>query len=162
MSSKSRATLKLSVSHVEPVGGLPRGTARFVGRATGSAVTRSTTRNGRCCTRHSPSWPAPTGEALKAATDDVFFVPGVDRATVQSLFTPNVRFIEVVEEGFAGGNVIPATFRGTAADLATVAVNVQKAGLVGRLVSNDLRGALIRADLLDADPQTGKRYLEYA
>ena len=100
-------------------------------------------------------------KALKAATDDVFFVPGVDRATVQSLFTPNVRFIEVVEEGFAGGNVIPATFQGTAADLATVAINVQKAGLVGRLVSNDLKGALIRADLLDADPHTGKR-LAYA
>ncbi len=100
-------------------------------------------------------------KALKAATDDVFFVPGVDRATVQSLFTPNTRFIEVVEEGFAGGNVIPATFQGTAADLATVAVNVQKAGLVGRLVSNDLKGALIRADLLDIDPQTGKR-LAYA
>jgi predicted RND superfamily exporter protein len=100
-------------------------------------------------------------KGLKAATDDVFFVPGVDRATVQSLFTPNVRFIEVVEEGFAGGNVIPATFQGTAADLATVAVNVQKAGLVGRLVSNDLKGALIRADLLDVDPQTGRR-LAYA
>jgi uncharacterized protein len=100
-------------------------------------------------------------KALKSATDDVFFVPGVDRATVQSLFTPNTRFIEVVEEGFAGGNVIPATFQGTAADLATVAVNVQKAGLVGRLVSNDLKGALIRADLLDIDPQTGKR-LAYA
>lgn len=79
------------------------------------------------------------------------------RATVQSLFTPNTRFIEVVEEGFAGGNVIPATFQGTAEDLATVRVNVQKAGLVGRLVSNDLKGALIRADLLDIDPQTGKR-----
>ena len=98
---------------------------------------------------------------LKAATDELFFVPGVDRATVQSLFTPNTRFIEVVEEGFAGGNVIPATFQGTADDLATVAVNVQKAGLVGRLVSNDLKGALIRADLLDIDPQTGKR-LNYA
>jgi predicted RND superfamily exporter protein len=100
-------------------------------------------------------------KALKSATDDVFFVPGVDRATVQSLFTPNTRFIEVVEEGFAGGNVIPATFQGSAADLTTVALNVQKAGLVGRLVSNDLRGALIRADLLDVDPQTGKR-LAYA
>ena len=100
-------------------------------------------------------------KSLKAATDDVFFVPGVDRATVQSLFTPNTRFIEVVEDGFAGGNVIPATFQGSPADLATVAVNVQKAGLVGRLVSNDLKGALIRADLLDIDPQTGKR-LAYA
>ena len=97
---------------------------------------------------------------LKAATDELFFVPGVDRATVQSLFTPNTRFIEVVEEGFAGGNVIPATFKGTDDDLATVAVNVQKAGLVGRLVSNDLKGALIRADLLDVDPLT-RHKLDY-
>jgi hypothetical protein len=34
-------------------------------------------------------------------------LPGVERASVTSLFTPNVRFIEVVEDGFAGGNVIP-------------------------------------------------------
>ena len=38
-------------------------------------------------------------QALKGATDDVFFIPGVDRATVTSLFTPNTRFIEVVEVG---------------------------------------------------------------
>ena len=100
-------------------------------------------------------------KALKGATDDLFFVPSVDRATVQSLFTPNTRFIEVVEDGFAGGNVIPATFQGSATDLATVSINVQKAGLVGRLVRNDLKGALIRADLLDSDPHTGKR-LAYA
>ena len=31
---------------------------------------------------------------------------GVDRPSVKSLFTPNTRFIEVIEEGFAGGNVI--------------------------------------------------------
>jgi len=49
--------------------------------------------------------------ALKGATDDVFFIPGVDRATVTSLFTPNVRFVEVVEDGFAGGNVVPASFK---------------------------------------------------
>jgi len=97
---------------------------------------------------------------LKNATDDLTFINGVDRATVQSLTTPNVRFIEVTENGFAGGNVIPATFAGTASDLDTVRRNVQKAGLVGRLVSNDLRGALIRADLLDTDPETGKK-LDY-
>jgi predicted RND superfamily exporter protein len=31
-------------------------------------------------------------EALRLATDEVFFIPGVDRARVRSLFTPNVRF----------------------------------------------------------------------
>ncbi len=98
--------------------------------------------------------------SLREATDDVFFIPGVDRATVTSLFTPNVRFIEVVEEGFAGGNVVPATFRGTADDLAVVRENVLKSGSVGRLVANDFRGALIRAELLEVDPGSGAR-LDY-
>jgi len=47
---------------------------------------------------------------LKRATDEVTFLPAVDRPQVQSLFTPNVRYIEVIEDGFAGGNVIPADF----------------------------------------------------
>ena len=38
---------------------------------------------------------------LKALTDDVFLLNGVDRPSVRSLFTPNTRFIEVIEEGFA-------------------------------------------------------------
>ena len=42
-------------------------------------------------------------EALKVCTDEVFFIPGVDRSQVSSLFTPNVRFTEVVEDGIAGG-----------------------------------------------------------
>lgn len=98
--------------------------------------------------------------SLKAATDELFFIPGVDRATVTSLFTPNVRFIEVVEAGFAGGNVIPADFEGTAADLETVRENVLKSGRVGRLVSNDHRAAMISAELLEIDPNTGAR-LDY-
>ena len=54
---------------------------------------------------------------LKALTNDILVLEGVDKPSVRSLFTPNTRFIEVVEEGFAGGNVIPATFQGTPADI---------------------------------------------
>ncbi len=97
---------------------------------------------------------------LKQVTDAVFFIPGVDRPTVTSLFTPNVRFIEVVEEGFAGGNVIPADFKGTPDDLEKVRRNVLKSGNVGRLVANDFTAALVRADLLEIDPVSGKR-LDY-
>ena len=97
---------------------------------------------------------------LKQVTDEVFFIPGVDRPTVTSLFTPNVRFIEVVEEGFAGGNVIPAGYKGTPEELETVRKNVLKSGIVGRLVSNDFKGALVRAELLELDPSSGKR-LDY-
>ncbi len=48
-------------------------------------------------------------QALRTATDEVFFIRGVDRARVQSLFTPNVRYTEVVEDGIQAGNVIPPT-----------------------------------------------------
>ena len=48
---------------------------------------------------------------LRKVTDETTFLPAVDRAQVQSLFTPNVRYIEVVEDGFAGGNVLPPTSR---------------------------------------------------
>ena len=97
---------------------------------------------------------------LKQVTDEVFFIPGVDRPTVTSLFTPNTRFIEVVEDGFAGGNVIPAGYKGTPEQLETVRKNVLKSGVVGRLVSNDFRGALVRAELLELDPSSDKR-LDY-
>jgi hypothetical protein len=101
---------------------------------------------------------------LKGLTDDVFLLNGVDRPSVKSLFTPNTRFIEVIEEGFSGGNVIPATFQGTDEDLKQVRVNVQKSSEIGRTVATDFTGALVTAGLLEIDPQTNKRlnYFEVA
>ena len=94
---------------------------------------------------------------LEQATDDVFFIPGVDRAQVSSLFTPNVRFTEVVEDGIAGGNVIPADFEATPEGLEKVRKNILKAGILGRLVANDFSGAIISAQLLEIDPQSGEK-----
>ncbi len=94
---------------------------------------------------------------LESATDDVFFIPGVDRAQVSSLFTPNVRFTEVVEDGIAGGNVVPADFEATSEGLEKVRKNILKAGILGRLVANDFTGAAISAQLLEVDPATGEK-----
>jgi predicted RND superfamily exporter protein len=96
-------------------------------------------------------------EVLKRATDEVFFLPGVDRGRVQSLFTPNVRYTEVIEDGIAAGNVIPDDFESSPKGLEKVRRNVLKAGIVGRLVANDFSGALISAELMEVDPTTGKR-----
>ncbi len=79
-------------------------------------------------------------DALKGVTDEVFFLPGVDRGRVQSLFTPNVRYTEVVEDGIAAGNVIPDDFSPTPEGLEAVRGNILKAGIVGRLVANDFSG----------------------
>lgn len=99
-------------------------------------------------------------QALRAVTDDVFFIPGVDRTRVSSLFTPNVRFTEVVEDGISGGNVIPADFSATPEGLARVRRNLLKSGYVGRLVANDFTAAIVSAELLEVNPNTGER-LDY-
>ncbi len=99
-------------------------------------------------------------EAFEDITDQVFFIPGVDRASVRSIFTPNVRFVEIVEDGFAGGNVIPSDFAPSEAAFERVRSNIVKSGEVGRLVSEDFTGAMVWANLLEENPATGEK-LDY-
>ena len=99
-------------------------------------------------------------EAFESITDQVFFIPGVDRASVRSIFTPNVRFVEIVEDGFAGGNVIPSDYAPSAEMFEQVRSNIVKSGEVGRLVSADFAGAMVWANLLEENPQTGEK-LDY-
>ncbi len=106
-------------------------------------------------------------KALEDLTNEIFFIPGVDRAKVRSIFTPNVRFVEVVEDGFAGGNVIPAdfapqasNFNPTVEDFDIIRSNIVKAGVVGRLVAENFDGAMVWAELLERDPSTGEK-LDY-
>ncbi|HEY1874827.1 MAG TPA: MMPL family transporter [Steroidobacteraceae bacterium] len=91
--------------------------------------------------------------ALRKATDEVIVMDGIDRTQVQSIFTPNVRYLEVVEDGIEAGNVIPADFTPTPENMARVRDNILKAGIVGRLVANDFSGALVSAIVLDTDAQ---------
>ena len=97
---------------------------------------------------------------LRKVTDDVFFIPGIDRSRVSSLFTPDVRYTEVVEGGFAGGNVIPAEYQPTQEMFDLIKTNVGKAGIIGRLVTQDQTGAMVNAELLEFDPVTGEK-LDY-
>ena len=101
---------------------------------------------------------------LKQVTDAMFFLPGIDRTQVFSILTPNVRYIEVVEDGIIAGNVLPADFRPTEAGLARVRENAIKAGVVGRLVANDFTGAIVSGRLQEFHPNTGERldYIEVA
>lgn len=99
-------------------------------------------------------------DTLQKATDDVFFTPGVDRARVMSLFTPNVNYVENVEGGLAGATVIPPDYQPTPEVLEKVRSNVAKAQVIGRLVTNDQRGAMIMAELLEIDPRSGEK-LDY-
>ena len=96
-------------------------------------------------------------DALKGVHDKLFFIPGVDRIQVKSLFSPSTRFVEVVEDGFAGGPVIPADFKPSAQGLAVVKGNIEKAGIVGSIVADDYSCAMVKAALLEINPDTGEK-----
>jgi len=96
-------------------------------------------------------------DALKGVHDKLFFIPGVDRIQVKSLYSPSTRFVEVVEDGFAGGPVIPADFQPNAHGLAIVKGNIEKAGVVGSIVADDYSCAMVKASLLDFNPNTGEK-----
>ena len=94
-------------------------------------------------------------KTLENVTNEVINLDSTDDARSRSLFTPNVRFIEVVEDGLSGGNVIPQTFTpnvegftSTPEDFQAIRGNIVKANIVGRLVAKDWSGAMIWADLI--------------
>ncbi|MDP3858723.1 MAG: efflux RND transporter permease subunit [Stagnimonas sp.] len=91
-------------------------------------------------------------EAMRKANDEVFFIPGINRVLVSSIYTPNTYYIEITEDGFKGEPVVPAKFSGQPEELDRVRHNVKLSGQIGLLVSNDGKSALIRASLQDYDP----------
>lgn len=88
-------------------------------------------------------------QVLRQVTDEIFYFDGVDKAKIQSLWTPNVRWMEVTEDGFRGGEIIPPTYDGSADSLEQVQANVLRSGQVGRLVADDFQSAIIYVPLLD-------------
>ena len=94
-------------------------------------------------------------QTLKLVTDEVFFIPGISRDGLKSLWTPNVRWQEVTEEGFVGGTVIPDGYDGSAKMIERVKANVFKSGQIGVLVANNFQSAIILAPLQDINPETG-------
>ncbi|MFZ5492049.1 MAG: efflux RND transporter permease subunit [Pseudomonadota bacterium] len=95
-------------------------------------------------------------KTLEQATQEVLFIKGVDRSSVTSLFTPNVDYVLVNEEGFAGHRVVEPDFKPSQESIEQVRRNLLVSQHVGRLVSHDFHGALIRAELVDKDPATGQ------
>jgi predicted RND superfamily exporter protein len=98
---------------------------------------------------------------LQRISDEVFLLPGVDRAAMKSLWTPSTRWVGVTEDGMDGGPVIPNEYDASAASIEQVRANVQRSGQVGQLVARDGKSSIIYVSLSAIDPQTGKA-LDYA
>ncbi|MEQ6885936.1 MMPL family transporter [Salicola sp. Rm-C-2C1-2] len=95
-------------------------------------------------------------ETLEKITDEVFYLNGVNRSGLKSLWTPNVRWQEVTEEGFQGGTIIPDDYDGSSESLEKVRNNVLRSSTIGSLVADDFESSIIYAPLLEQNPETGE------
>ncbi len=94
---------------------------------------------------------------LEHVTQDILTMDGIDVRTVTSLFTPNVNYVAVSEEGFTGSRIVPADFVADKDGLAKVRENLSRSNEIGRTVAKDLSGALVLAELVEVDPVTGRK-----
>ncbi|MGV7207639.1 efflux RND transporter permease subunit [Oxalobacteraceae bacterium A2-2] len=94
---------------------------------------------------------------LQKLNDEVFLLPGVDRAYMKSLWTPSTRWVGVTEDGMEGGPVIPNDYDASPRSIAQVAANVQRSGEVGQLVALDGKSSVLYVPLL-----SGGQGIDYA
>ncbi|SDW97558.1 efflux RND transporter permease subunit [Marinobacter mobilis] len=95
-------------------------------------------------------------ETLREVTDAIFYLPGVDRGNLKSLWTPNALWTEVTNEGLRGGRIIPDGYDGSEQSLEQVRINSQRANMIGTFVANDMTSTIIRVPLTDVNPDTGE------
>ena len=92
-------------------------------------------------------WNVASIRKLKQVTDTLAALPGIDRRTVTSLWTPNIKYLELTEEGLHTEDVIGAGFTAetlTQEEVERVRNRVRRGGLDGRVVGGGRR----REDLL--------------
>jgi len=95
-------------------------------------------------------------ETLHKINDEVFFLSGVNRTSLRSIWTPNVRYTESVEGGLESQPIIPQSYTPTPAGADMVRRNVLRGDLIGSLVSRDGTASMVVAELRDKDFQTGQ------
>ncbi|MQQ99219.1 efflux RND transporter permease subunit [Glaciimonas soli] len=113
--------------------------------------------------RHGTIWNPPVLRQLLGVTEAVNYLQGVDRSSVMSLWTPNVFFTEITEDGFkampiTGGDIIPEKLNPQV--ISDIRDRVAAGGYLGNLVSRDQTSAMVLAELQDSDPQT-RQPLDY-
>lgn len=112
-------------------------------------------------------WTPASLKKLHEVTEAVLYLPGIDRRSVQSLWTPNTRVFELTEEGFQAEDVIGGNVTPEALDeekIALIRDRTARGGYTGNLVANDGTAAMIVADLLEEDPNSHEKldYLDLA
>ena len=97
-------------------------------------------------------------DTVKNVAEDTFYIRGVVRSSLTSIYSPEVRYNEIVEAGIKSGNLVPADFAGTPDQMQQVKTNILKSNWLGRIVSNDMTATMVMVTLGEKDFETGERY----
>lgn len=95
-------------------------------------------------------------QVLKEISDQVYLLPGVNRAFMTSIWTSNERWRAVTADGMNTGPIMTDKYDGSPAQLNIVRQNIILTGQVGQLVANDFKSSMIFVPLLQFDNITGK------
>ncbi len=95
-------------------------------------------------------------QVLQEINDKVFLLPGVDRAFMKSLWMPVVRWTEITDEGYRGGAVMPETYDASQESIDLLKFNIQRAGIIGSIVSNDQHSSMLFVPLMEKSGVTGE------
>ena len=110
--------------------------------------------------RQGDIWNVASIRKLKQVTETLAALPGIDRRTVTSLWTPNVTYMELTEEGLHTEDIIGSEFTAevlTQEEIERIRNRVLRGGLNGRLVSSDHTAALVVGSAAEIDPETGEQ-----
>jgi len=89
-------------------------------------------------------------ENLVKITEDVMFVKGVDRLTVNALISPETRFVRVTEEGYEMDRIVPMNVPDSQEGMNKIKNMIIQSGLLGRTVSMDMKSTMITASIYES------------
>ncbi|MBN3787677.1 MMPL family transporter [Burkholderia sp. Ac-20353] len=106
--------------------------------------------------RNGSIWSQEGLRRLFQVTQEVSYLPFVDRGSVQSLWTPNSFVNEITEDGFRADPLIEGTITPdalTADKIQAIKQSTSAGGYIGVLVSKDQTSAMVTAELNERDAQ---------
>lgn len=100
-------------------------------------------------------------KALEKLSRQVSLIDGVDQSRIMSLFSTNIRFTEITENGFTGGTVLPENFQASDESLKQLKTRILKSAQAKQLVSDSFNASLVIVELTELNQSTG-RQLNYS
>ena len=91
-------------------------------------------------------------QVVSEVHDKVFYLNGVDKSSLRSLWAPSVRWQAVTPQGFEGDRMIPGEYDGSQEALERVRVNVLRSTEIGRLVSDNFKSSIVEAYVYSTYP----------